>query len=353
MFVRKFVVPALSLAGMAVAAYTVVHGNTHLPPAPPVAAPAISSFATKLSGAGLVEAASEDISIGTPVPGLVVSVPVVHGQLVRAGDVLFQLDARPLEAERGIRAAELDSARAELARLEAAPRPEDLPPSRARVTAARAALDEARTHLELFEKVDDPRAVSLEEHARRRASAASAAAELEGAEAELARLEAGAWEPELALARTKLASAAAALAAVEVELERRIVRAPIAGTVLRIGIRAGEYASSPSEEPLMVLGDLARLHVRIDLDENDAWRFRPGAAAEAFVRGNPALSTRLEFVRVDPYVIPKRSLTGDPVERVDTRVLQVLYAFDPGTLPIYVGQQMDVYIEAPSSEGER
>ncbi len=351
MFVRKFVVPALSLAGIGVATLTVIHGSARLPAAPPVAAPATSPFATKIAGAGLVEAASENVSIGTPLPGLVVAVPVQQGQVVKAGDVLFQLDPRQLQAERLVRAAEVESARAELARIEALPRAEDLPPARARVAAAQAALDEARLRLELAEKVTDPRAVSLEELARRRSALASGVALLESAEAELARLAAGAWAPELALARTHVASAAAALAAVDTELERLSVRAPIAGTVLRIGIRAGEFASSATREPLLVLGDLARLHVRVDLDESDAWRFLPGAAAQAFVRGNPSLSTPLEFVRVDPLVIPKRSLTGDPIERVDTRVLQVLYAFEPGALPVYVGQQMDVYIEAPSSEG--
>jgi hypothetical protein len=39
-------------------------------------------------------------------------------------------------------------------------------------------------------------------------------------------------------------------------------------------------------------------------------------------------------------------LTGDSTERVDTRVLQIIYSFERGNLPIYVGQQMDVYIDA-------
>lgn len=351
MFVRKYLVPALSLAGLGAAALTVAHGSTRLASSRPVAIPATAPFATKIAGAGLVEAASENVSIGTPFPGLVVAVPVKQGQVVRAGEVLFQLDPRQLQAERGVRAAEVESARAELARLAALPRPEDLPPARARVAAAQATLDEARLRLELAEKVDDARAVSLEELTRRRSAVAAGAALLESTEAELARLVSGAWAPELALARTHVSGAEAALAAVDTELERLSVRAPIAGTVLRIGIRAGEFASGAAREPLLVLGDLTRLHVRVDLDESDAWRFRPGAPAQAFVRGNPALSTPLEFVRVDPLVIPKRALTGDPVERVDTRVLQVLYAFEPRALPVYVGQQMDVYIEAPSSDG--
>ena len=99
----------------------------------------------------------------------------------------------------------------------------------------------------------------------------------------------------------------------------------------------------------MLLGDATRLHVRVDIDENDAWRVRPGASAMAFVRGNPDLNTRLQFERFEPYVVPKMSLTGQSTERTDTRVLQAIYSFDPVALPVYVGQQMDVFIEAPAS----
>jgi hypothetical protein len=55
----------------------------------------------------------------------------------------------------------------------------------------------------------------------------------------------------------------------------------------------------------------------------------------------------LKFVRVEPFVIPKKSLTGDNTERVDTRVLQVIFSLDrPDGTPLYVGQQVDVFIEA-------
>ena len=53
----------------------------------------------------------------------------------------------------------------------------------------------------------------------------------------------------------------------------------------------------------------------------------------------------LEFERVEPYVIPKKSLTGDNTERVDTRVLQVIYSLDVTDRPVYVGQQLDVFID--------
>jgi hypothetical protein len=73
---------------------------------------------------------------------------------------------------------------------------------------------------------------------------------------------------------------------------------------------------------------------------------REEAMAVGYLRGNKAINASLKFVRFEPYVIPKVSLTGESTERVDTRVLQAIYSFERGDLPIYVGQQMDVYIDA-------
>jgi multidrug efflux pump subunit AcrA (membrane-fusion protein) len=140
--------------------------------------------------------------------------------------------------------------------------------------------------------------------------------------------------------------------ATKVEIARLTVRAPVEGDILQINIRPGEYApSGQSSQPLILLGNLDKLHVRVDIDENDAWRFRPEAQAFASIRGNPQLKTDLAFEYVEAYVVPKRSLTGESTERVDTRVMQVVYSFKRGRLPIYPGQLMDVYIEdlAPRS----
>jgi len=87
----------------------------------------------------------------------------------------------------------------------------------------------------------------------------------------------------------------------------------------------------------------------VDVDEHDAWRVRGGAPAVASPRGNGSIRIPLEFVRFEPYVVPKKSLTGDSTERVDTRVLQIIYRVKDQDASLYVGQQMDVYIEAPAA----
>jgi hypothetical protein len=90
----------------------------------------------------------------------------------------------------------------------------------------------------------------------------------------------------------------------------------------------------------------------VDVDEHEGWRVRPGAAATGHVRGNAALETALRFVRIEPFVVPKRSLTGDSTERVDTRVLQVIYRVERDDLPLFVGQQLDVFIDGAPPKGE-
>jgi multidrug resistance efflux pump len=135
---------------------------------------------------------------------------------------------------------------------------------------------------------------------------------------------------------------------VETNIDRLTTRAPLDGVILQNKVRLGQYAQcGPLSEPLMVLGGGREIHVRADVDENDAWRVRANTGATAYVRGDAAQKYALEFVRFEPYVIPKHSLTGDSTERVDTRVLQVIYRVKNSNAPLYVGQQMDVYIETP------
>jgi hypothetical protein len=110
--------------------------------------------------------------------------------------------------------------------------------------------------------------------------------------------------------------------------------------------RKCEYVNVPSAQPLVVLGNVETLHLRVDIDGEDIPRFQAGSPARCIPRGDTNHEFLLTFVYVEPYVLPKRSLTGNPDERVDTRSLQVIYAIETSDTPVYVGQQMDVFIDA-------
>lgn len=345
--IRTWFFLGLALIGIGFAIYTVRTGSKPIVPAQPIDQPARAPFESYVAGNGLIEPSTEDIAIGATVPGVVMRVHAKPGDEVKAGDPLFTVDDRRERAELEIRKALLEAARQTLAKLEATPRAEEVPPAEARVAEASALLEDARSMLGFFENVGDARAISAEDLSRRRFAVKSAESRLAAAQAELSLLKAGAWKPDLEIARANIASAEAQFRAVETDIERLTVRAPVDATVLQVKVRAGEYApAGVLQTPLMVLGGTKTLHIRVNVDENDAWRVDAGAPAEASVRGNSQLKTPLEFVRIEPYVVPKRSLTGESTERVDTRVLQIIYRFKPGAIPVYVGQQMDVFIQA-------
>ena len=139
--------------------------------------------------------------------------------------------------------------------------------------------------------------------------------------------------------------AEAEVAQISTEIDRAIVRAPIDGQVLQVNVRAGERVGDQSQQALMVLGRMPPLHVRADIDEHDIAEFRHEAKAVLQFRGKNDRHYPLRFVRVEPYVVAKRWLTGDNTERVDTRVLQVIFALDEIDAAVYVGQQVDVFLE--------
>jgi RND family efflux transporter MFP subunit len=217
------------------------------------------------------------------------------GDKVKASDPLFTIDDRDARAR-------LES---EVARLES----------------ARVARADAAQQYALYGAITDQRAVSQDELDRRRFAAEAAEKAVREAEARVR------------VRRT--------------ELERLTVRAPIDGSVLRVNTRTGEFAAAGAlPEPLMVLGNVEPLHVRVEVDETDTSRFRVNAPAVARVRGASDVKTALRYVRSEPLLRPKRTLTGDGNERVDTRVLQIIFAVEDSAFGARVGQQVDVYIEA-------
>ena len=292
---RKYLLPVLAVAGVAIGIHAARISARVMPPTPAVCEPSRPPFPAFVAGAGLVEANTENIAISAQIAGVVSRIYVSIGSQVQAGDPLFTIDDR--------------AARAALALDQAA------------IEVARAQYDNASNELALAESVKDKRALSVEVIDQRRYAALIAEAQ---------------WAQ---------ARAQAALDATN--LDRLTIRAPVAGQVMQLKVRLGEFASAgPLAQALILFGNVKPLNIRVDVDEEDAWRVRANSPAVAYLRGNNEISTPLKFVRFEPYVIPKVSLTGEPTERVDTRVLQVIYRIEGRDPPIFAGQQMDVYIEA-------
>lgn len=295
---RKQILLLLAIAGVLATIAVVIRDQSPATAPTALLQPAIAPYAAYVSGAGVVEANSRNIAVGTPVPGIVKEIAVKVGDRVEPGAILFAIDDRDLRAQ--------------------------LLTATANVKTAAAALREPRHRLNNAENLRraSPAAMREQDLSDLRDQAAQAEAAIELAQAQVEQI--------------------------KMEMDRRIVRAPIAGTILQSNMRPGEYVEGGNPAtPAMIIGDDTRLHVRVDIDENEAWRVRPGAAATAFVRGNPQQTIALEFEYIEPFVVAKSALTGQSTERTDRRVLQVIYGFDRGGgLVVYIGQQMDVYLEA-------
>lgn len=348
----KYILPGVAVAFLAFEIVNVVQARRAVPPALPfIEPPSRPRWLRAIAGAGLVEARRENIPIGTPVAGLVTSVYVKRGDRVQKGAVLFQLDDRDLRAEQGIRVANLAAAEAQLERLLAAPQQGDIPTAEAAVDEARAHFQDSEVAYRRSEALFLREAESPADRDKDRFAYFANKATLARTEADLNRLKLT-WEKDKQVARATVAQARSQVDGINLNIERLTVRALVDGEVLQVHVRPGQFAALVWSEPLIILGDVRILHVRVNIDEQDLPFFSTRARAVATLKGRPNVRFDLTYFDVEPYVIPKQSLTGATVERVDTRVLQVLYALpENASIPLYIGQQMDVYIEAVKPPG--
>lgn len=297
-----------AIAGVA-AALMLVHRMKQRPPSPgPESAPARSPYEDTVAATGLVEAARENVKVASPRSGLVTRIAVKVGDRVKTGDLLFQLDDREVRSRIAWMEAQLESMQSTLQVEE--------------VAAA-----DWTDQVERFSKLERDKVATEDELKRRQFN-------LQGARARVASIRASilASRRQLEQART--------------DLEILSVRAPRDGQLLQVNLREGEFAPAAAltGDPLMLLGDVDRLQVRAEVDEQNAVLVDAKQPAQASLKGHAELRMPLRFVRIEPYVVPKRSLTGDSLERVDTRVLQIVFEFDRPSFPVYVGQQVDVFI---------
>jgi len=308
--ITRIVIPGLAVLGFAFAVYyTLVLAKPPHPAPVQAQTPAPSPFSHAIAGSGLTEANTRNIEIGSERSGIVAAVPVEEGQWVEKGAILFELDTRAIRAEIASAEAEVQAAKARLA-------------------GSRTQLADRKDQWQRVSRLTTGLAVSEDTRARRRFAVEAAGAQIDTAQAEVA-----ASEARLNAARTELAL--------------HSIRAPVAGRVLKSHLAVGEYVSTMGGgRSLMVIGSDRPIHVRVQIDENDLWRFRAGGAATGALRGNQSVRFPLRLVRVEPLVVPKQTLTGESAERVDTRVLEVVYEAGQASVPLYVGQQVDVYIDA-------
>lgn len=346
--VRYLLIPSVALIGIGLAVYTVRSQEPHVPEASTAADPPHSPFNERIAGIGTVLPSTDIVSVGTALAGVVEEVAVIEGQSVTVGQLLFRLDGRQSRADLAAARARLAVSSAKLEAVRALPRETTMRETEADVAAAQAQLVDATGRLARLEELGANTSTSRNEAPRLTFEVAAAQAALDRARARRDEVKQGAWPEDLAVAAAEVSVAQAEVMRAETQLDREAVKSTIAGTVLYVDIDPGEHVVPGSVQQVVAVGALDPLHVRVQIDEVDAWRFRPRSKAVASARGGSRSEFALRFLRETPLIIPKRLLSGDSAERVDVRVMEVEYELDnPHTTKLMPGQIVDVFIEAP------
>ena len=305
----------LAIAGILGVIFMVRQLRAKPPAPPPLVEPARSPFTHSVAATGIIEATRENVKVATSKAGLVAKVFVHVGSRVKSGDPLFQLDERE---------------------------------ARSKIQTAQSQLESLQAALQLEESQTADMADQFERVARLEKQNVASTDEMKRKEFLL-----NTWQKRIGKARAEVKTSEQLVQAAKVDLEILTIRAPRDGTILQLNLREGEYANISPPEALMILGEVDRLQIRSDVDEQNAALVSPDQPAVAFLKGSTEHPLQLRFVRIEPFVIPKRSLTGESSERVDTRVLQVIFELDRPSIPLYVGQQVDVFIQRPDTQAGR
>ena len=358
---RNKVVFFLSIIGILAGITSAYIYGIEKKPLPPVFNPATNPYEKGIYVNGILESFQtngENINLYPEVSGTVTEILVSEGQTVKKGAALLKIDDSIQKATTEQQRSQAEAALTMLEELKAQPRMENLEVASAQVVLARANLKTAQDQLDKQMKSYElaPNSVSKDTLDNAVNAEKVAKANLEVARKQYELTKAGAWvydvrnQEKLHLALSKAYTASAAL------LDKFTIRAAADGIVLSINTAVGSYISSQGAyqtytqglNPVIVMGGSEDyMGVRCYVDEILINRLPRSTliTAQMTIRGTK-INIPLEFVRIQPYVSPKIELSDQRNERVDLRVLPVIFRFQrPKNVSVYPGQLVDVYIK--------
>jgi len=359
--VRNKVLFSLSIIGMIIGLVSAYIYGIEQKPLPPTFNPASNPYGKGVYANGIIESYQshgENINMYPEVPGTIVQLPVAEGQIVKKGTPLLMLDDSVQRATVEQQKFQAEAALALLEELRAQPRKENLEIATAQVESAKASLKTAQDEFDKQRKSYelDPKSVSKDVLDNAENAVKVAGANLAVAQKQYELTKAGAWIYDIRNQEKQYNALSKAYMSSKALLAKYIIKSPIDGVILSINAAVGSYVSpqgvydtyTEGSDPLIVMGSMPPyIAVRCYIDEILVHRLPQGSQmkAQMFIRGTD-IHIPLQYVRIQPYVSPKIELSNERTERVDVRVLPVIFSFDmPKNISVYPGQLVDVYIE--------
>ena len=303
----------------------------------------------KVYATGRVEGSSDQIELRPRLAGAVARVNVEEDQVVKAGDVLIELDNNSYVHQVSLAIAEVQIADAGRERLINGAHPQQKDAALADYNGALAEFKNAETAWKRIASLRTEHVISQQEADDKHAQYRTAFAKMNAAKARLDHLKAPARQDELRAANAKLAAANSRLELARAELEKTRLRAPRDGRVLALDIEQGEIAGPQSTQPAVVMVDTTRLRIRAFVEELDAPRIRPGMPAKISVDGIPGQIFVGRVTRLSPQMSRKRFFSDAPNERFDTKVREVWIELER-TTGLFVGLRVDVMIDPDAGD---
>lgn len=252
--------------------------------------------------AGRVEGAGPTLSIGSAASGAVSEILVHEGSRVRAGDILFKLDCKPIEAEVRSRQAQADAAQAAFDRARNGSRPDEIAVGEAVVGYSQARADEAAKTLGRTEAMREGVSVTLARVLEVERDARIATAQLAEAKARLSLLRAGSREEDVREAQAKHNVAAADLDATRARLDQCSIHAPVDGVVLDVRVNPGRFLSLAVPEPLLEMVQDDPLRVRAEVELRDLGRVCLAQSATVSAEALAKTTIRAQVASISPVV---------------------------------------------------
>jgi multidrug resistance efflux pump len=281
----------------------------------------------------------------TPVqPGRVEQILVREGDTVSADAVLLRLDAGPQRLRVEEAQTALEGVRIQLAQVQqqAGQHKTRLAQQQAAVDALAARVAAAREQLARQKQLQESRLGDTRE-VRIAAEQVKEAEALERVEKERLTLlkqqdpalEIQRAEAEVALQEVRLKQARHALAECD-------LKAPRAGTVLRIRVRAGDLVGGLPGEPAVLFMPEGPRIVRAEVEQEFARNLAVGQPALIEDETHPETTWRGRVVRIADFFTHRRQVLREPVLHHDVRTVECVLALDPDQPPPRLGLRVQV-----------
>jgi ABC exporter DevB family membrane fusion protein len=307
-------------------------------------------YAVVLACTGRIEGESEAISVGAGIDGRIAEIRVKEGEQIAAGAILAVIEHRELRSELSEAQAVVKRVEAVRERLLTGSRKEERERANAETAAAEAMARQAEARYERFEKLFQQGVISADARDEALRNVEVARAGLRAAQKQETFVNVKPLPEELDKAEAEIRAARDRVQAISEQMKKCEVKAPVAGTVLRTNMKVGETYSTFTPQPIVTLADTSALKVRAEVDERDIARIQIG---QRVALQSDAFSGRKLYgtvSRISAQMGRKKVRTGDPAEKSDRDVLEVLIDVEGKDRALVVGLRVTAQFLSAQNE---